>query len=120
MGEAKRRAERRRAERESASQVVIVRPDAPEAPPTRRYRQKLVDFMPEVYAAIEEERAAFNADPERDIKMDFDGFVNALLVVALERERAIREAAAQQAKLVQAVPANIVDQVLAKNRAALR
>lgn len=116
MGEAKTRAERRRAEREAQSAAVIRRPDAPQDPPAQRYRQKLVDFVPEVYAEIEKERTTYNT--AHDVQLSFDAFLNGLLVISIERERLIRQNLADRERMVQAPPKDIVEQVLARHRAA--
>lgn len=106
MGEAKRRADRRREER------------APGVPP--HIRQKLISFPPDVYAAMQDEVALWNQT--HDIKIDIDMFVIGTLVASIEVERQRRAAAAEQAAKVAAVtkpvPANIADQVLAKHAAA--
>jgi len=117
MGEAKTRAERRRAEREAAT-VTIVDPSDPPLP-TRRYRQKLVDFVPEIYGEVVKELEAYNASVEKEQRQGFDAFLNGLAVIAIEYRRAMRAQAEAAARQVHAVPTDIVEQVLAKNRAAM-
>ena len=118
MGEAKTRAERRRAEREAAN-VTIVDPTQEQAPPERRYRQKLVDFVPEVYSEIIVEINAYNAAAPKEQRLGFDAFLNGLVVIAIEYTRQMRAQAEQAKRAVQAVPSDLVERVLAQNQAAM-
>lgn len=85
MGESRRRAAAVAAGRAEPRDVMI------------RLRERITLFEPSVYDGVERERCAFNT--EHKVTLDFDVYLNALLQVALQREREQREALAEAKRL---------------------